>query len=133
MSDAGVLGAAQTCLNSLTGLNSLTTGLGSLLSLLGLGALSPTKLFAALSGTLPALLLPGVKVTTTWHVKAPFDSVFGSTGSTQTSTAYARRLFKNAVVFPSITIGGTTVNVNPTLQIARSTLLSTLTSSEGVL
>ena len=133
MANAGVLGSAQSCLNSIAGLNNLTSGLGSLLSLLGLGALNPTKLLAALSGTLPALLLPGIKVTTNWHVKAPFDSVFGSDGSTQTSVAYARRLFKNAVVLPNIPIGGTTVNVNPTLQITRAALLSTLNSVEGVL
>jgi hypothetical protein len=133
IADAGVLGSAQTCLNSIAGLNNLTSGLGSLLSLLGLGALNPTKLLSALSGTLPALLTPGIKVTTKWHVKAPFDAVFGSDGSTQTSVAYARRLFKNAVVLPNIPIGGTTVNVNPTLQLTRNTLLSTLTSVENVL
>jgi hypothetical protein len=45
----------------------------------------------------------------------------------------ARRLFKNAVVLPSITIGGATVNVDPTLQLPRSTLLSTLASTENTL
>jgi hypothetical protein len=133
MADAGVLGSAQTCLNSIAGLNNLTGLAGLILRTLGLGALDPTKLLTALQGTLPALLEPGIKVTTSWHVKAPFDQVFGSDGSTQTSIAYARRLFKNAVVLPNIPLGGTTVNVNPTLQIARDTLLSTLTSVEGVL
>ncbi|HVV77570.1 MAG TPA: hypothetical protein VHC43_16225 [Mycobacteriales bacterium] len=131
--DDGVLGAAQSCLNSLAGLNNLTSGLGSLLSLLGLGALSPDKLFAALESTLPGLLDPAIKVTATWHVKAPFDSVFGSDGSDQTAVSIARRKFKNAVVLPEIPIGTTTVNVNPTLQIARTDLLSTLTSVETVL
>jgi hypothetical protein len=133
MADAGVLGSAQTCLNSLTGLNNLTGLVGLVLRTLGLGALDPTKLLSSLQGTLPALLEPGVKVTTKWHVKAPFDSVFGSDGSTQTSVAYARRLFKNAVVLPNIPLGGTTVNVNPTLQLTRTVLLDTLTSVEGVL
>ncbi|HWC35575.1 MAG TPA: hypothetical protein VG650_12220 [Mycobacteriales bacterium] len=131
--DAGVLGSAGTCLNSISGLSSLTTGLGSLLGLLGLGALSPTKLLAALQSTLPGLLRPAIQVTTSWHVNAPFDSIFNSGGSTQTSVSVARRLFKNAVVLPTIPIGGATVNVNPTLQITRTALLSTLTSVEGVL
>lgn len=131
--DAGVLGAAQSCLNSISGLNTLSTGLGSLLSLLGLGALSPTKLLAALQSTLPGLLRPAIQVTTSWHVKAPFDSLFNSGGSDQTSVSIGRRLFKNAVVLPNIPIGGTTVNVNPTLQLTRATLLSTLSSVEGVL
>jgi hypothetical protein len=133
ISDTGVLGSAQTCLNSLAGLNNITGLLRLVLNTLGLGALDPTKLLVSLQGTLPALLEPGIKVTATWHVKAPFDSVFGSDGSTQTTVSYARRLFKNAVVLPNIPIGGTTVNVNPTLQLTRNTLLSTLTSVETVL
>jgi hypothetical protein len=130
LTDAGVLGSAQNCINSIGGLNNL--GLLSLLNL-GLGALSPTKLLSALDGTLPALLEPGIQVTTSWKVKAPFDNVFNSDGSTQTSTSIARRLFKNAVVVPSIPIGGTTINVNPTLQITRTQLLSTLSSVESLL
>jgi hypothetical protein len=134
MADAGVLGSAQTCLNSIAGLNNITGLLRLLLQTLGLGALDPTKLLTSLQGTLPALLEPGVKVTTTWHTKAPFDQVFGSDGSTQTSVAYARRLFKNAVVLPNIPLGGTTtVNVNPTLQLTRTALLNTLNSVKGVL
>jgi hypothetical protein len=132
--DAGVLGSAWTCLNSIAGLSHVTTGLGSALSLLGLGALSPTTLMAALDGTLPALLEPGISVTTTWHVTAPFDSVFGSTGSTQTTSSIARRRFKNAVVVPTIPLSGsTTINVNPTLQITRAQLLSALNSAESTL
>ncbi|MGN6474659.1 MAG: hypothetical protein ACTHK4_13565 [Mycobacteriales bacterium] len=133
LADAGVLGAAQTCLNSINGLSTLTTGLGSVLSLLGLGALSPTKLLSALQSTLPGLLRPAVQVTTSWHVKAPFDSIFHSSGSTQTTVSIARRLFKNAVVLPSVTIGGTTVNVDPTLQITRAQILSTLNTVEATL
>lgn len=131
--DAGVLGSAQTCLNSISGLSTLSTGLGSALSLLGLGALSPTKLLAALQSTLPGLLRPAVQVTTSWKVKAPFDSIFNATGSTQTTVSVARRLFKNAVVLPSVTIGATTVNVDPTLQITRNQLLSTLGTVESTL
>jgi hypothetical protein len=132
--DDSVLGAAQTCLNSLAGLNNLTGLLGSLLGSLGLGSLSPTTLLSALQGTLPALLEPGIKVTATWHVKAPFDSIFGSSGSDQTTTSIARRRFKNAVVLPTIPLSGsTTVNVNPTLQLTRATILSTLNSVAGVL
>jgi hypothetical protein len=132
--DDGVLGAAQNCLNSIAGLNNITGLVGLLLSALGLGALSPTNLFTALEGTLPALLDPAIQVTTTWHVKAPFDSVFGSDGSTQTATSVARRRFKNAVVLPNIPLNGsTTVNVNPTLQLTRSVVLSTLNSVANVL
>jgi hypothetical protein len=133
MANAGVLGSAQNCINSLAGLNNITGLLSLVLNTLGLGALDPTKLLTSLQGVLPALLEPGVKVTTKWTVKAPFDSVFGSDGSTQTSVAYARRLFKNAVVLPNIPLGGTTVNVNPTLQITRTVLLDTLNSVKGVL
>jgi hypothetical protein len=133
MANVGVLGSAQNCINSLAGLNNITGLLSLVLNTLGLGALDPTKLLTSLQGILPALLEPGVKVTTKWTVKAPFDSVFGSDGSTQTSVAYARRLFKNAVVLPNIPLGGTTVNVNPTLQITRTVLLNTLNSVKGVL
>jgi hypothetical protein len=132
--DAGVLGSAQTCLNSISGLSTLSSGLGSVLSLLGLGALSPTKLLAALQSTLPGLLRPAIQVTTSWHVRAPFDSLFNSGGSTQTSVSIARRLFKNAVVLPTIPVGGaTTINVNPTLQYTRAQLLSALQSAETTL
>lgn len=132
--DAGILGSAQTCLNAIAPTTSLLNNLG-LLSLLGLGlgGLSPTKLLGALDGTLPALLEPGIQVTTSWKVTAPFDNVFNSSGSTQTSTSVARRLFKNAVVVPTIPIGGTTINVNPTLQITRTQLLNTLSSVETLL
>jgi hypothetical protein len=132
--DSGILGSAQNCLNSIAGLNNITGLVGLLLDTLGLGALSPDSLFQALDGTLPALLQPGIKVTTSWHVNAPFDSVFGSNGNTQTSTAIARQRFKNAVVLPDIPLtGSTTVNINPTLQLTRATLLSTLNSVAGVL
>lgn len=132
--DSGILGSAQTCLSSIAGLNNITGLVGLLLSSLGLGALSPTNLFTVLESTLPALLQPGIKVTTTWHVNAPFDSIFGSSGANQTTVSIARQRFKNAVVLPNIPLNGsTTVNVNPTLQLARSTILSTLNSVAGVL
>ncbi|HVX70110.1 MAG TPA: hypothetical protein VHA79_10520, partial [Mycobacteriales bacterium] len=133
VADDGVLGAAQTCLQGIGNINSLLSGLGGLLSLLGLGWLSPSNLFAALSSTLPALLDPAIKVTATWHVKAPFDSVFGSDGSDQTMTAIAHRRFKNVVVLPNIPLGGSTVNVNPALQLTRATILSALNSVSGLL
>ena len=144
--DAGILAGARNCLSGLTtglasglGLNLLTllNNLGSLAGGL-LGGLNLTTLTNSLLGDLgqllPALLQPGIQVTATWHVKAPFDKVFGSAGSTQTSTSIARRRFKNAVVLPNIPLtGSTTVNLNPTLQQTRAEVLSLFGGLKSVL
>ncbi|HWB66261.1 MAG TPA: hypothetical protein VG708_05490, partial [Mycobacteriales bacterium] len=91
LADDGPLGQVQNCVNNLTGsaLNNLLNLLGGLLGGLGLGGLSPTQLVSSLSAALPALLEPGVKVTMTWNVKAPFDQVMGDPdGHQQSSTSY---------------------------------------------
>lgn len=128
----GALADLQNCLNGTT--QGLLGGLGGLLGGLGLGGLNPTTILTDLSPLLPALLDPGVKVTLTWKVKSPLDQIFTSgNGSTQTATSYARRRFKNIVVLPVTTLGGTTINVDPTLQNVRSLVLNTLTSLETLL
>lgn len=133
LAQTGPLNDLQACLNSAT--QGTLTGLGGGLGGLGLGGLDPTKLLAQLSPLLPALINPGVAVTLTWHVQSPLDQVLDdSSGSTQTSTSYARRRFKNIVVIPEASFpNGTTVNVDPTLQNARTLVLNAFTSLENLL
>ncbi len=129
-----VIGDLQSCLNGATA--GLLNGLGGLLGGLGLGGLDPNKILAGLAPALPALLDPGVKVTMSWKVQSPFDQIFSSSsgGKTQTTTSFARRRFKNIVVIPEATLpGGTTINVNPALQNARTLVLNTMTDLEGLL
>lgn len=138
IADDGPLAQVQNCVNNLTGsaLNNLLNLLGGLLGGLGLGGLSPTQLVSSLSAALPALLDPGVKVTMTWNVKAPFDQVMGDAdGHQQSSTSYARRRFKNVLVAPVVSLPGAngTININPTLQNVTSVVFQTLTQLEGVL
>jgi hypothetical protein len=132
LAQPGALNDLQTCLNSAT--LGLTGGLGGTLGGLGLGGLNPATLLANLAPLLPALIDPGVKVTMSWSVKAPLDGVFQSNGSTQTATAYARRRFKNIVVIPDATLPtGQTINVDPTLQDARTLVLNTFTTLEQLI
>jgi hypothetical protein len=128
----GALTDLQSCINGET--QGLLGNLGGLLGGLGLGGLDPAKVVADLSPLLPALLTPGVKLTMSWKVKGPLDQIFSKgDGNTQTVTSVARRRFKNMVVLPVTTLGGTTINVDPTLQNARTMVLNTLTQLESVL
>jgi hypothetical protein len=128
----GALTDLQSCLNGAT--QGLLGNVGGLLGGLGLGGLDPTKIIGGLSPLLPALLTPGVQVQLTWKVKSPLDQILSKgNGDTQTVTSTARRRFKNIVVLPVTTLGPTTINVDPTLQNARTLLLNTLTKLEGLL
>jgi len=128
LAQPGPLGDLQSCLNGAT--QGVLGGIGGLL-----GGLDPTQLLSSLEPLLPALIEPGVSVTMSWHVQSPLDQVFGGNqGRAQTSTAFARRRFKNIVVIPEATLPtGQTINVDPTLQNARTLVLNTFTSLESLL
>lgn len=102
-----------------------------------LGSLGLAKLDASLGSLLPALLDPGVEVDMSWHVTAPFDSVFASNGHDQASTSIARRRFKNVLVIPSVSLpvagGSLTIDANAATSAALTIVFQTLTSLENLL
>jgi Flp pilus assembly protein TadG len=131
-----VLSQLTSCVADL-GPGNVTGGLVGLLNGL-LGGLGIGGLDSTLGSLLPALLDPGIQVTMNWHVKAPFDSVFGSNGQNQTSTSIARRRFKNVLVVPitSLQLGSSspiTINPNTVLQPLTATVFKTLTGLENTL
>ncbi len=83
----------------------------------------------------PALLRPGVKVTASWPVNGPLDSLMGGTGpSTQTAVSIARRRFKDIVVVPETTLPtGTTFNIDPLVTGVRSTVTSAISGTDQLL
>ena len=87
-----------------------------------------------LSGLLPALLNPGVKVTMSWSVRAPLDGIFNSHGARQSVTSIAHRRFKNMVVVPEVGLpNGDTINLNPAAGDVRGMLLADLQGTEQIL
>lgn len=87
-----------------------------------------------LSPLLPALLYPGVRVDMSWHVTGPFDKVINAAGATETTTAVARRRFKNMVVVPEVGLPtGQTINLNPYVGDVRNTAIDAMDETERIL
>jgi len=87
-----------------------------------------------LSPLLPALLYPGVRVEMSWHVTGPFDQVINAGGATETTTAVARRRFKNMVVVPEVGLPtGQTINLNPYVGNVRGTAIDAMDQTERLL
>jgi len=119
----------------LTELEDCASGLASLPaptpSLPGVPALPATP---DLSPLLPALLYPGVRVDMSWHVTGPFDQVINGAGATESTTAVARRRFKNMVVVPEVGLPtGQTINLNPYVGDVRNTAIDAMDETERLL
>lgn len=119
----------------LTELEDCASGLASLPaptpSLPGVPGLPATP---DLSPLLPALLYPGVRVDMSWHVTGPFDQVINNAGATESTTAVARRRFKNMVVVPEVGLPtGQTINLNPYVGDVRNTAIDAMDETERLL
>jgi len=87
-----------------------------------------------LSPLLPALLYPGVRVDMSWHVTGPFDKVVNDAGATETTTAVAKRRFKNMVVVPEVGLSRDhTINLNPLVGNVRNTAIDAMDETERIL